>query len=1058
MTVVETCLDDMDARRAAAEAVLAEPVFEIGRLDAYRPDGKIPAAWCYLDNLVGVELETLPQHGREAVRRSVHEALGIPFAEPVTDEPKQLMDIQIESPEQASRVLDAIRLGQPTPMMMRYLSPRAIKACDHLQSRFSRKMPTVKLVLGEMGMGKTTLARLIQEAALRGGAVPVHYCMPHVTHSRPAVLVEMMIARAELYQAAVERIAAMFAAGDVAAIEAVKRSTHGHRIQPALDFMIKGGEFFGRSGKPVPPSLAGAVANAMSAWLLAGRPSMLSDLLKSMGAQRVTLGKIDQSEVLELLRTHLTFFAACGVYPVWLVDEFESINGLQNGQLQTCLGYFRDVVDLLMSAPAVAGAMFLFSTGDGARAIRQYPALNDRLQGSERFTLSSPTWAMKAFGEWDVEQVIETLRRLYMGAAQAGDTTAQGVAEYIDLLRNEHFMTLAQHVAGDATVEARVRLKSLIVGVLDLLEDGPQEFAEAVQESLAQYKELPNPSAKTAPEAQLSASVDGQERGLLQVLADYERGRKAVISSVSRRHGPATPVSHQPTAEEAVEMMADDVFGGLDALAGSLGAPAQALATKDTWLDNMLANPRARGVHRNAGELTEEVRQILARADESQRSEGEKADPKALVKSINSLLGQLSSDLSLRGTLPPAHEQLYPDVDPLEHLEQMKAESASQRYPERPFDLESMLPPACRPAQEPRSDARAPLEQLADQLKSIPLPPVGTNLYGRAVLDVEETLGLKIEGPQAAGAGEPAEAGPLAVDPPLTKDDIEADHLLLDFGPLLGGPDFGPLLAGDDSLPALMRYSERRHFGTLEQAAERLAKAGTPAHFAAWLSAYRDLGGEAEKVSWKFPRGCHMLAVQEDTRGALGAVRRLVDRLAENRELARVTVTVSRPAPAADAAEGEAEPSEQLAEPGTGIEFLEPEPEAELDDELDDAADADEPAQAGADGDEAAATEKKRKTRKRRMVDEDRLIDPFRSPGALRHFVYTYLAALGLVPEDKWVDAMVLEVSRQHFGFEPRTSRHGVQFLTPKRGLLSMFGGKTCIAEDPLRPPSMLLD
>lgn len=446
---------------------------------------KREAAWSQLLRLDGRHIASLAQNESTLVSRALQTLLNLSEAPEIAVPPGSLNATNDQDGNALAR-LDNLRLGQPDPALMLSLSSRIGEALDYLAKRFMERRPVVRLVVGEMGEGKSTLARSIRETAIRERATPILLTMPRTKTFDPAGWFRDMALHQELISMAIREIAetalvvddgrrdALLSCFRTAPLSLVMRGVIDQAIySPSYFVTMEGARHLGRECE-----------EALTPWLSTSHSRVMpaKNFLKRNKVPGVFTGAFNNRLVPTLMEEFLYFYAEAGIYPVWLFDEFESIAALNGDRRGDALGFFRDGIDAVSATSH--GALFLFSTGDGLASIRSYPALEDRLKCTDDWALSSPTWHARDLACWEAKTVMRELLALYDAAATDGDTTAKAVVEHQGLLSALLEKQVAQAWLNDPSIVPRERLKSLI-GLLDIAHDGEEALKAQIEQLLA---------------------------------------------------------------------------------------------------------------------------------------------------------------------------------------------------------------------------------------------------------------------------------------------------------------------------------------------------------------------------------------------------------------------------------------------------------------------------------------------------------------------------------------------------------------------------------------------
>lgn len=617
-------------RIRSAHQVLTSPTLAIETLSRYRRSHFGQAdAWAFLDQMDGVELATLPADTASTVSQALSSALEIP-------------PIYVGDGKRAAQDLDAIRLGQPTPALMTTLSKPADEARRYLEHRFQLHFPTTKLVVGEMGEGKTTFLQLIDQLARAEGAEPISITVHRSGIFRTANVSSDMIFRPELIRACLAHITQLRTddAVDARHLQSLVAITHGHLSGPAFEALIHQGVQLGADAAASDiTNEAAQFSHAMSHWARSNVDSRLTPLKEYManrGAGRSIQGPFDPKDTLKLFKVMLRFLKACDVYPVWLIDEFESYGALNAPKTQACLGLYREMLDAIHAnvdgENIGTGALFFFSTGDGVNTIRSYPALYDRLRASHHFGVHNPTWHMHEFSRWSFDEVMEVIKARYIGGASTGDPVCEAVHRNLDLLDTDAFRAAVKPMLENPYDVPRNRLKTL-TDLIDQLGLGRDHFTRMIEdaqepthsnatlnalfpdididevevEDIGQANETPNSVADPEPHATQVEGRDPEDNSAPMssprrefALNLLKNGRKERMQTPPADHQEAAPATQRPDTHPML--------------------PYQPRSSYITWegLEQTLATSRNRShvarkvsAYRDQGGCLEDLRHLL---------------------------------------------------------------------------------------------------------------------------------------------------------------------------------------------------------------------------------------------------------------------------------------------------------------------------------------------------------------------------------------------------------------------------------------------------------------
>ena len=424
-----------------------------------------------------------------------------------------------DNPAACRAALERIRLGQPSGELMMLLGSRPREIINFIEARFSEHAGVARLIEGGMGCGKTTLLNLIESSARRQGVVPIKNVIAHANYANIKAIFAMTFVRKELYQASILALKDMLESGRADAADKAIILTQGSRIGKVFEAMVRLAQASIKDGADC-TGFGEKIASALYSLVVNSRVSPIREVLSSLGVDGRSISMLANEEINDLIRAHIRFFDACDIYPVWLVDEFESVCGLFASQAQNMLGFYRDLLDAIVESERGSGALFLFSTPDGVRRIASYPAFIDRLRGSPFFMLSSPTWRMSDLGKWEPGVVIPLIEKLYWGASFAGEAGAKAVVNNLDLSRDDRFVASVESTILNAALEPRVRLKRLVCEMYDVLGcsgEDLEQFFDNLNAREAQAAESPEGAnadlgvIKKYPDIEPAASHDSGE-------------------------------------------------------------------------------------------------------------------------------------------------------------------------------------------------------------------------------------------------------------------------------------------------------------------------------------------------------------------------------------------------------------------------------------------------------------------------------------------------------------------------------------------------------------------
>jgi hypothetical protein len=379
------------------------------------------------------------------------------------------------TPDSATARLNDLRLGQPTPGLMVKLSPTVFNARGYIESEFVKRQPIVKLIEGEMGSGKSTVLEVFSQSATKNQLPVIRINLPYATNSSLGSTIFRMLGAPEIIGDCIERIKELAQSGNEAGLDLIEQSFAGNPIRTVYKNIVNHIRRRVEQGEDVESSFSARMSDAFRVWLVDGKVTPLKLFASPSVANAEIISHASDSEMADLFACHLKLYKACDVYPVWVIDEFESIIGLRANKQQAHLGMYRDIVDAIFRIKW--GALMLYSTPDGVKTILNYPALYDRLQGPEDFLITSPTWRTDHFSVWSADTVRQEFRQLYLQAAGEGDYVANLVADNLNELNKETFTDFAEKISNAVDVVPRIRLKEITFAI-DRLAQGTDNFTK----------------------------------------------------------------------------------------------------------------------------------------------------------------------------------------------------------------------------------------------------------------------------------------------------------------------------------------------------------------------------------------------------------------------------------------------------------------------------------------------------------------------------------------------------------------------------------------------------
>lgn len=406
-------------------------------------------------------------------------------------------------------VLSAVRLGQPADRLFQVLSPSVEDSLGYIHSAVSQGHPLVKLIVGEMGSGKTTLNKVFAKTATDAGAKVVGISLPYSSSVRELNVISDMISPIHLVTACIEAIQERVSDGDRTLGAAIGHAFYSHRFcaayQAVVNYYVRVADGMIAENELLTPEwIAQNLSEGITSWLQGERSTKLKEFVFTVSEESQIFGPVRIAEAINIFTGSLKLFRLLKVYPVWMLDEFESVGGLSANKQQQHLGMYRDMVDMIYTVSWAS--LMMFSTPDGVQVIRRYPALYDRLQGPADFLMTSPTWETKQFSAWEPDTLISVFRSLYVNAAGQGDYVAGRVINNLSELECDSFKSLATEIAQANSVLPRLRLKEFVFAI-DRLAQGVKTFHSGLMAQNATIIESESSTA-SLPDVQPNSGLD----------------------------------------------------------------------------------------------------------------------------------------------------------------------------------------------------------------------------------------------------------------------------------------------------------------------------------------------------------------------------------------------------------------------------------------------------------------------------------------------------------------------------------------------------------------------
>ncbi|CAM3838950.1 hypothetical protein VRRI112168_02665 [Vreelandella rituensis] len=549
-------------RMEQAQRLLADETFSLAAANRYRENGiGNPDAWDYLDQMAGANLADLPPDSLARLKvalAAAFDAPGLADADALTITQSTLQKKSPDrTPRQAFLDIEAIRQGQPNPWLMQHLSPRLETATQMIASRIRQPVAITRLIIGEMGEGKSTLLRLIHHLARKEGAIPVTYTAPQSRIFRPEDMLGALFFAPVLFHACAEYINSKPGKPSITSLLETTKKSEAH---PAFRAFVRACQKSKRTKRDATQEapdddLDGVVREfieAMQQWVKNSSNSRCGPINRFIAKhdQGMVSSKFNVMEGTTFILSTINFIRRCQVFPLWLVDEFESYVALNEGRLQVCLGLYREIIDAINHRDPEhdqsSGGLFLFSTYDGLKVIKRYPALEDRLYtANKQFSVNHGSWHMQSFRDGDPKHTVLRMLELYRNAATSGDPTCLAAADHADLITSPGAQELFASILQAKNSVPRNTFKQ-VAELFDTFEHGDAAFLERLSAFHGPAPEQPASSDDRPPSATPLATVT-PDTGVNQAPAQKRSAVDLLLSCVrSRRESAPTDAASAP--------------------------------------------------------------------------------------------------------------------------------------------------------------------------------------------------------------------------------------------------------------------------------------------------------------------------------------------------------------------------------------------------------------------------------------------------------------------------------------------------------------------------------
>lgn len=477
------------------------------------------------------------------------------------DERARKMTTPVSSDDRGMRQLALLRSGQPVAELMLQGSQAPIEAVQYLASEAKDRRSFVKFLVGDPGAGKSAIKQLLAlEAAKIEDVIPVEYTLPSTSTFNLKVFVKCLFLGDTLIRKAREKCLAI---GYDAVSEQLNNNYNNSGFHPIFRHIASPSTQYNHS----------QFISAISDWMLDGRKSLIRSVIGSETNNSIHIGdsKYNQ-ELLDVISDCINFYAMIGIYPIWIIEEFESIASMRNGETgkMRVLTWMRDIVDCVIreknrfdNTPFGSGLIVL-TTSHGMEYVNQHPALADRIRGSKYFTHPNPVWEVKEFCKWDPMAIRCAIFSMYSNSAKHLNSTAIAVVNtYYKLELDERVKvdTYIDTVLCDTHVEPRIKIKEVVTNIFDVMSNESQWNARKIEI----FSTLTPPTPIAAVPAPMNSWPD--DVGDFSFLEKPTPGQNDIQPTVHKPEELTSEVKplHSPTIGGALTRFLKEIFGSNEA-------------------------------------------------------------------------------------------------------------------------------------------------------------------------------------------------------------------------------------------------------------------------------------------------------------------------------------------------------------------------------------------------------------------------------------------------------------------------------------------------------------